>query len=219
MPEGKLPQLRSVRPEWLLKPSYTTTREEDDMITQGIKRWLYKLFAWWPWKQTPETSYQQAVSNLNMSMAQETMARIVDGSLPQPGSITSVVVEQEKIPLQPLTQQAKTSPTSLWNKGRLSQQVNRFLKNTISQYMLLKTHQLIHKWPQHKNKNWPFCAILSRKDRLTKALKRGRHQNSIENAHKSYLQHKTWRQIKTRPPRGRWSTLFLYIRHMLYPSS
>jgi len=66
------------------------------MITQGIKRWLYKLFAWWPWKQTPETSYQQAVSNLNMSMAQETMARIVDGSLPQPGSITSVVVEQEK---------------------------------------------------------------------------------------------------------------------------
>jgi hypothetical protein len=95
MPEGKLPQLRSVRPEWLLKPSYTTTREEDDMITQGIKRWLYKLFAWWPWKQTPETSYQQAVSNLNMSMAQETMARTVDGSLPQPG-ITSVVVEQEK---------------------------------------------------------------------------------------------------------------------------
>ncbi len=25
------------------------------MITQAIKRWLHKMFAWWPWKTVPET--------------------------------------------------------------------------------------------------------------------------------------------------------------------
>ncbi|HEY4387270.1 MAG TPA: hypothetical protein VGN34_22670 [Ktedonobacteraceae bacterium] len=65
------------------------------MITQGIKRWLYRLFAWWPWKQTPVTNYTQAVSNANTGMTQEMMIRTVDGLLPQSG-ITSVVIEQER---------------------------------------------------------------------------------------------------------------------------
>jgi hypothetical protein len=70
-------------------------RAEDNMTTQGIKRWLYKLFAWWPWKRTPESNYTQAVSNLNMGMTQEAMVRTMDGPVPQTG-ITSVVVEQER---------------------------------------------------------------------------------------------------------------------------
>ena len=64
------------------------------MITQAIKRWLDRLFAWWPWGQSPETSYAQAVSNMNPAMTQESMVRnTVDGPLPQIGS-TSVAVEQ-----------------------------------------------------------------------------------------------------------------------------
>jgi hypothetical protein len=66
----------------------------NNMITQGIKRWLYKLFAWWPWKKTPVTNYTQTVSNSNKSTAQEMMIWMVDGPLPQSG-ITSVVIEQE----------------------------------------------------------------------------------------------------------------------------
>jgi hypothetical protein len=64
------------------------------MITQKIKRWLGKLFAWWPWRQSPETSYAQAISNMNPGVTQESMLRnTVDGPLPQTGS-TSVAVEQ-----------------------------------------------------------------------------------------------------------------------------
>jgi hypothetical protein len=64
------------------------------MITQAIKRWLDKLFAWWPWKRSPETNYAQAVSNVNTGVTQEPMLRTtVDGPLPQAGS-TSVAVEQ-----------------------------------------------------------------------------------------------------------------------------
>ncbi|MBA2394803.1 MAG: hypothetical protein H0V70_18920 [Ktedonobacteraceae bacterium] len=64
------------------------------MITQKIKGWLSRLFAWWPWKRSPETSYAQAISNMNSGMTQEAMLRnTVDGPLPQTGS-TSVAVEQ-----------------------------------------------------------------------------------------------------------------------------
>jgi hypothetical protein len=80
------------------------------MITQGIKRWLYKLFAWWPWQRTPESNYTQAVSNLNMGMTQEAMVRTVDGPVPQTG-ITSVVVEHvregESPELAPSTQEER----------------------------------------------------------------------------------------------------------------
>lgn len=64
------------------------------MITQTIKGWLSRLFAWWPWKRSPGTSYAQAISNMNSGMTQEAMLRnTVDGPLPQTGS-TSVAVEQ-----------------------------------------------------------------------------------------------------------------------------
>ncbi len=86
--------------EGWLEPS-TTTRAKDDMITQSIKQWLNKLFAWWPWRRSSETSYAQAISNLNTGVTQEPMLRsTVDGPLPQTGT-TSVAVEQgrdEKIP-------------------------------------------------------------------------------------------------------------------------
>jgi hypothetical protein len=86
--------------EGWLQPS-TTTRAKEDMITQSIKQWLNKLFAWWPWRRSPETNYAQAISNLNTGVTQEPMLRsTVDGPLPQIGT-TSVAVEQgrdEKIP-------------------------------------------------------------------------------------------------------------------------
>ncbi len=70
------------------------------MITQKIKRWLNRLFAWWPWKRSPETSYAQAISNMNPGLTLDSMLRnTVDGPIPQTGN-TSVAVEQgnEDIP-------------------------------------------------------------------------------------------------------------------------
>lgn len=64
------------------------------MITQKIKRWLDKLFAWWPWRRSPETTYAQAISNMNSGVTQESMLRnTVDGPLPQIGN-SPVAIEQ-----------------------------------------------------------------------------------------------------------------------------
>jgi hypothetical protein len=64
------------------------------MITQAIKQWLHKLFAWWPWRKSVENDYSQPVGNVNLGAAQESMWRsMYDGPVPQTG-MTSVVVEQ-----------------------------------------------------------------------------------------------------------------------------
>ncbi len=70
-----------------------TMRARDNMITQGIKRWLRNLFAWWPWKAVPEDDYAQTPEALNKGISQETLFfTAVDGPYAQPG-ITSVAVE------------------------------------------------------------------------------------------------------------------------------
>ncbi len=64
------------------------------MITQTLKRWLNKLFAWWPWSRSNGINYARSANSLNRGTTQELVWRTtVDGYVPQPG-ITSVVVEQ-----------------------------------------------------------------------------------------------------------------------------
>lgn len=64
------------------------------MITQTIKHWLGKLFAWWPWKRSPEHDYAQAMGSVNKGTAQESVWKTtIHGPMSQPG-VTSVVVEQ-----------------------------------------------------------------------------------------------------------------------------
>ena len=73
-----------------------TMRARDNMITQGIKRWLQSLFAWWPWKSVPEDDYAQTSETLNKGISQETLFfTTVDGPYAQPAQpgITSVAVE------------------------------------------------------------------------------------------------------------------------------
>ena len=73
------------------------------MITQAIKHWMSKLFAWWPWRKSSDTSYVQTVSNLNKNAAQETLWRAAaDGPGPQP-SVTSVAIEQGRSETSPST--------------------------------------------------------------------------------------------------------------------
>ena len=81
------------------------------MITQ-IKRWLNKLFAWWPWGRSNGTDYIQATNSLNRGTTQELVWRTsVDGYVPQPG-ITSVVVEQGVDDTAPETHQSITDEYS-----------------------------------------------------------------------------------------------------------
>ena len=65
------------------------------MTTQAIKRWLSRIFAWWPWRKLPETGYAQTASSSNKGSLQEPGWRAtVEGTSPQPG-ITSVAIDHK----------------------------------------------------------------------------------------------------------------------------
>src|SRR5579883_2381612 len=57
------------------------------MITQTIKGWLRKVFAWWPWKQSPSFPYQHVAGAVNRGSAPETSLWIPkEGTVPQAGA-------------------------------------------------------------------------------------------------------------------------------------
>jgi hypothetical protein len=70
-------------------------RFKNEMTTQAIKRWLSRLFAWWPRRKLPETGYAQTASSGNKGPLSEPAWRTtVEGASPQPG-ITSVAVDHK----------------------------------------------------------------------------------------------------------------------------
>ncbi|GAC1402579.1 MAG: hypothetical protein NVS4B12_15960 [Ktedonobacteraceae bacterium] len=103
------------------------------MITQGIKRWLQSLFAWWPWRNSSGDDYAQTPGTLNKGATQETLFfTTVDGPYEQPAQpgITSVAVEpiEEDVilesgrplseersfsALKPVVEDSGTSPASI----------------------------------------------------------------------------------------------------------
>lgn len=57
------------------------------MITQTIKGWLQKVFAWWPWKQSPPVKYRHVASAVSRGSAPETSLWIPEeGTVPQAGA-------------------------------------------------------------------------------------------------------------------------------------
>jgi hypothetical protein len=65
---------------------------------QTLKRWLNKLFAWWPWKRLAHTDGPPPTHGISWNVPAEgswrSAAYGMDQSTPQPGSI-SIVVEQQ----------------------------------------------------------------------------------------------------------------------------
>ena len=54
------------------------------MITQAIKQWLRKMFAWWPWRQSAGTGYPHSSGPLSQGATQEMTARsTIDGVAPR----------------------------------------------------------------------------------------------------------------------------------------
>jgi hypothetical protein len=67
------------------------------MITQGIKRWLKNLFAWWHWGRMSAANYVQATSTTVQGTQQETLFfPTAEGLSAQPTqpSTTSVAIER-----------------------------------------------------------------------------------------------------------------------------
>ena len=66
------------------------------MLTQEIKRWLSKLFGWWPWKKPPEREYAQVKSSWNKSAVQDSGFRLMgDGVTPHSGVAPLIVGQSE----------------------------------------------------------------------------------------------------------------------------
>ena len=57
------------------------------MLTQTIKSWLHKMFAWWPWKQSTQVEYSPVGKPLNKGTTQESVSRppTIDGVAHQAG--------------------------------------------------------------------------------------------------------------------------------------
>jgi len=65
-------------------------------LTQAIKNWLHKMFAWWPWKQSTQNEYSQYANSINQGTNQETLSRSrSDGIAPQTGIVPRLSTIEE----------------------------------------------------------------------------------------------------------------------------
>lgn len=58
------------------------------MITQAMKKWFRKMFAWWPWKQSAPFEYEHVAGAVTSQAAPETtyLWTSRDGTVPQAGA-------------------------------------------------------------------------------------------------------------------------------------
>jgi len=65
-------------------------------LTQAIKNWLHKMFAWWPWKQSTQIEYSHYANSINKGTNKETLSRsMTDGIAPQTGIVSSLSTIEE----------------------------------------------------------------------------------------------------------------------------
>ncbi len=66
------------------------------MLTQTIKSWLHKMFAWWPWKGPAKIEHSHAAKPLNKGTTKESLSRsTIDGPVPQAGSASCLSTIKE----------------------------------------------------------------------------------------------------------------------------
>ncbi len=57
-------------------------------LTQAIKNWLHKMFAWWPWKQSTQIEYSPYANSINKGTTQEALSKsMTDDIVPQTGIV------------------------------------------------------------------------------------------------------------------------------------
>jgi hypothetical protein len=65
-------------------------------LTQAIKNWLHKMFAWWPWKPSTQIEYSHNANSINKGTNQETLSRSMsDGIAPQTGIVPRLSTIEE----------------------------------------------------------------------------------------------------------------------------
>jgi hypothetical protein len=106
------------------------------MISQTIKAWLNKLFAWWPWKRSSPTAYSEPTTNMSKGLTQEQVWRsVMEAPMPQLG-VTSVAVEhgtaENTLEPQPLLSDELSERLSPPAKHDESSALSRTLPSTTS---------------------------------------------------------------------------------------
>jgi hypothetical protein len=67
------------------------------MIPQSMKRWLAKMFSWWPWKRASATVPSSAGNTLHKGVPQESQIRpTIDGAAPQLGLPVRLPTTEER---------------------------------------------------------------------------------------------------------------------------
>jgi hypothetical protein len=97
------------------------------MFTQTIKRWLNKLFAWWPWGRSSLSDYPQPVALNPTIMSEQVWRTTMDGPATQPGA-ASVAVEHDLQEDKP----AFPRPTTDERSGRLASSLSNELSSLSS---------------------------------------------------------------------------------------
>jgi hypothetical protein len=65
-------------------------------LTQAMKNWFHRMFAWWPWKQSTQTAYSPYANSINKGTTQETLSKSMNDSIaPQSGIAPRLSTMQE----------------------------------------------------------------------------------------------------------------------------
>jgi len=86
------------------------------MITQKIKGWLQKLFAWWPWKQSTPTEYQHVTSVVTRGPSTEASSwPKLEGTAPQSGAVPrlSTLEDQSERVIRPRSEASDSHSLAL----------------------------------------------------------------------------------------------------------
>jgi len=67
------------------------------MITQAMKNWFRRAFAWWPWKQSAQVAYPRMSGPLNAVVPSEGVAHSsIDGTAPQTSATPRLSTLEER---------------------------------------------------------------------------------------------------------------------------
>jgi hypothetical protein len=81
------------------------------MITQSIKHWLRKMFAWWPWRQAQPVEYNHVSGPLSKVTPEGVSLSTIDGTAPQTSitpRLSTIEERSERLAQTPSSDLAET---------------------------------------------------------------------------------------------------------------
>jgi len=133
------------------------------MITQTIKRWLNRVFAWWPWKRSPASASIHRASKLNQATLPD-----IFWLPPADGQFRSLVVclsqltraGMSKLPLGQDDQLPMNVLNILYNHYQPPRRIRRFPHAHLHQIHNKNKCLIFRPSRLHLSRGWLFYVIL-----------------------------------------------------------